>query len=86
MTQYFFDVHDSQLSTYDEEGTECSGRQAISSEALRALCQIAEDHPDRYVGQKLKVTVRDADDGRVLTAYLNLSSAWHAEEEPSQAA
>ena len=86
MARYFFDFYDAQLTTRDEEGTECVDREAVTAEALRALCQIAEDHPDRYVDGKLRVAVRDASDRTVLTASINLSEAWHLEEERFQAA
>ena len=86
MARYFFDFHDAQLTTRDEEGTECVDREAVSAEALRTLCQIAEDHPDRYVDGKLRVIVRDASDRTVLTASINLSAAWHVEGEQFQAA
>ena len=86
MARYFFDFHDAQLTTRDEEGTECADRDAVSAEALRALCQIAEDHPDRYVDGTLHVAVRDAGDRTVLTASINLSAAWHLEGKRFQAA
>ena len=86
MARYFFDFYDAHLKTRDEEGTECVDREAVTAEALRALCQIAEDHPDRYVDGKLRVAVRDASDRPVLTASINLSAAWHLEEERFQVA
>ncbi|WP_336490963.1 DUF6894 family protein [Methylobacterium nigriterrae] len=86
MSRYFFDFHALTLSIRDEEGTECANPRAVSSEAMRALCQIAGDRPDRYMGQTLNVVVRDADDHTVFTASLNLASAWFAEQEKSQAA
>jgi hypothetical protein len=86
MSHYFFDFYDAQLSTRDHEGTECVDRKAVSSEALRALCEIAADHPERYSGGKLRVAVRDANDRPVLTASINLTAAWHVEEMGSEAA
>jgi hypothetical protein len=85
MGLYFFDFHDAQLTTRDEVGTECADREAVSAEALLALCQIAEDYPDRYVDGTLRVAVRDASDRIVLTASINLSAAWHADEEQQAA-
>jgi hypothetical protein len=81
MARYYFDVHDPRLSACDSEGVECADRAAISDEALRALCEIALDQPQRYVDQKLRVVVRDSADRVVLTAALGLSAAWHAEEQ-----
>jgi len=83
MSRYFFDVHEPRFSARDDEGTECSDRKVVTCEALRALCQIAADSPEGFVGhgQGLRVIVRDDQDRTVLTASLNLTAAWHAEEE-----
>ena len=81
MSRYFFDVHEPRFLADDHEGTECSDRKAVTDEALRALCQIAADRPEDYVGQKLSVTVRDGRERTVLTATLKLSAAWHADED-----
>ena len=86
MARYFFDVHDTHLSAHDYEGTECLDRAAVKTEALRALCQIAEDHPDRYAGQGLNVVVRNSADQSVLTATLNLSASWHPKHARDDAA
>ena len=86
MARYFFDFQDLHLSIRDEEGTECANPRAVSSEALRALCQIAGDRPERYAGQRLNVVVRDANDRTVFTTTLKLSAAWHAEQGESQVA
>ncbi|WP_336486480.1 DUF6894 family protein [Methylobacterium nigriterrae] len=86
MARYFFDFADLYLALRDEEGTECSNPKAVSSEALRALCQIAGERPEKYADQMLNVVVRDASDRAVFTASLNLSAAWHAEQGQSEAA
>ncbi|WP_336492005.1 DUF6894 family protein [Methylobacterium nigriterrae] len=86
MSRYFFDFHTLTLSIRDEEGTTCVNPRAVPMEAMRALCQIAGDRPDRYAGQPLNVVVRDANDRTVFTASLNLVSAWIAEQDQSQAA
>ncbi|KAB1074425.1 DUF6894 family protein [Methylobacterium planeticum] len=86
MARYFFDVHDLKLSACDHEGTDCADRKSISDEALRALCQIAADQPERYLNQKLRVVVRDAADRIVLTAALDLSTAWHIDHSQAAAA
>ena len=81
MARYFFDVHDPRLSACDAEGVECADRAAVSEEALRALCEIAFDQPQRYLHQKLRIIVRDSADRVVLTAALGLTATWHAEEQ-----
>ena len=84
MTRYFFDVHDIQFSTHDHEGTDCRDRAAVSAEALKALCQIAEDHPERYADQGLNVVVRGVPGA--VAATLNLSTSWHAKDAQEDAA
>ena len=86
MSRYFFDFDDAYFAALDEHGVECADHVTASSEALKALCEIAEDHPERYAGRKLRLTVRDSANRKVLTAFLNLSIAWHVEAEHSQAA
>ncbi|WP_336492383.1 DUF6894 family protein [Methylobacterium nigriterrae] len=81
MARYFFDLNDGELAVSDDHGTECASPKDVSSEALKALCQIAGEYPMRYVDQGLRVTARDDEDRSVLTASLKLTAAWHAEEE-----
>jgi len=80
MSRFFFDVHEPRFSVSDDEGTECSDKKVVTCEALHALCQIAADSPEGFVGQGLRIIVRDDQDRTVLTASLNLTAAWHAEE------
>ena len=58
----------------------------MSAEALKALCQIAEDHPERYADQGLNVVVRDTTNRSILTATLSLSTSWHAKDAQEDAA
>ncbi|WP_336492003.1 DUF6894 family protein [Methylobacterium nigriterrae] len=80
MARYFFDFHGLDRLVRDDEGTECANPRALSSEALRALCQIAGERPEQYADQQLNVVVRDSRDRTVFTASLNLAAAWHAEQ------
>jgi hypothetical protein len=86
MARYFFDVHDLCLSIHDHEGVECRDRDSVSAEAMKALCEIAEDQPDRYDGRALNIVVRDDANRAVLTATLNLSTSWHSSESRENAA
>jgi len=81
MARYFFDVVEPSLSARDHEGIEGLDKAAISEEALRALCEIVADQPDRYVNQRLCITVRDISDKVVFTAAMNLCSGWHRDCE-----
>ncbi|GEP05145.1 DUF6894 family protein [Methylobacterium oxalidis] len=83
MARYFFDVHDSQVTTLDEYGAECADRAAVSDEALRVLCEIAGDWPQRHLHHGLRVTVRDTNGHIVHAAAIHLSAQWLDEDRPA---
>ena len=85
MARYFFDFFGASLATYDHEGTDCLDKDSVSDKALTALCEIAVDHPERYVGQDLRIAVRDQADKVVMTASLQLSASWFAAERTEAA-
>jgi hypothetical protein len=76
MARYFFDFFGSSLTAYDHEGSDCSDKDTISEKALVALCEIAADHPRRYLGEDLRIAVRNQADQVVMTASLHLSADW----------
>ncbi|WP_336489246.1 DUF6894 family protein [Methylobacterium nigriterrae] len=86
MARYFFDFITSSLSTHDDEGSDCSDRSAISEKALSALCEIAADHPQRYMNQDLRIDVRNKTDQIVMSASLRLSTHWLVASEHIEAA
>jgi len=57
MGRYFFDFIAPSFSTYDDEGADCADMSSISEKALSVLCEIASDHPQRYVGQGVRISV-----------------------------
>ena len=68
-----------------DEGTDCPDKDTVSEKALDALCEIAADHPRRYLGQDLRIAVRDQADQVVMTASLQLSASWLAAERTEAA-
>ena len=78
MARYFFDIHNTRFSSIDEDGHECSDRDAISEQALKILCDIAREKPLEHLNGQLGVTVRDGADHVVLTASVTLSVTWVA--------
>jgi hypothetical protein len=85
MARYFFDFLGSSLTTHDDEGADCPDKDAVSRKALEALCEIAADHPQRYLGQNLRIAVRNQADQVVMTASLQLSASWLAAEQTAAA-
>jgi len=86
MARSFFDFITPSLSTHDDEGTDCTDRHAISEKALSALCEIAADHPQRYINQDLRIDVRNKTNQVVMSASLRLSTRWLIAGEHIEAA
>jgi hypothetical protein len=86
MTRYYFDFSAPSFSSYDDEGTECADVHSISEKALSALCEIASDHPQRYAGEGIRISVRNEANQIVLTAALHLSLDCAAWAEHTEAA
>ena len=86
MARYYFDFSAPSFSSYDNEGTECVDVHSISEKALSALCEIASDHPHRYVGEDMRISVRNETNQVVLTAALRLSLDCTASAKNTEAA
>ena len=86
MARYFFDFVAPVFSTYDGEGADCADMNSVSEKALSALCEIASDHPQRYVGQAIRISVRNEVNQIVLTAALHLSLECAASANQTEAA
>jgi molybdopterin-guanine dinucleotide biosynthesis protein A len=86
MARYYFDFCAPSFSSFDDEGTVCCDMPSISEKALSALCEIASDHPQRYVGEGIRISVRNEANQIVLTAALHLSLDCAARAEHTEAA
>ncbi|WP_336491880.1 DUF6894 family protein [Methylobacterium nigriterrae] len=86
MALYFFDFHDHENSFADEEAAEFADIKAVSEEALRALCEIVADQPQRYADQMPRMTVRDSTGKAVLAVTLTASTTWLGGEQPTSIA
>ena len=86
MARYFFDFIAPSFSAYDDEGADCADTNSVSEKALSALCEIASDHPPRYVSQGIRISVRNEANQVVLTAALHLSLNCAAGGEYTEAA
>jgi hypothetical protein len=76
MSRYFFDLHNGDGPTLDEEGQEMTSRASVAMEVARILGDIARDEmPDTQNGT-IALTVRD-ESGRTITiARLTFSNEW----------
>jgi hypothetical protein len=70
MPRYYFDIHDDDLFTPDDEGVDLDGVEAARDEAARTLGEIARDVLPGSLRRVLKVEVRDEDREPLLEARL----------------
>ncbi|PZM08750.1 DUF6894 family protein [Rhizobium tubonense] len=76
MGRYFFDLHNGDGPTRDEEGLELPSRARISKELARILLDVARDELadlDRVV---ISVTVRNESGDAVSVASLTFNNEW----------
>ena len=70
--RYFFDVHDGENETRDQDGLECATRDQMRDEAIVALPDIARDEPPNGERRQFRVKVRDGRGRYVFQASLEL--------------
>lgn len=74
MARYFFNVADHEFSVRDDSGTECFDQDAALAEALRTLCEVAADQPEKYIHHPLRIEVLDASRDAVLACEIKLTA------------
>ncbi|WP_091977633.1 hypothetical protein [Methylobacterium sp. 13MFTsu3.1M2] len=80
MSRLFFDFHDGQSFLRDPIGFECSDREMIRNEAVRALSLMAKEIiPDKGETQAFTVVVRNAANATVYTATVSFAGLWLGE-------
>jgi hypothetical protein len=70
--RFFFDVHDGEVFTVDEDGVELEDEYAAQQEAVRVLPAIAKDALPDGTEREFTVEVRDESDRKLLRATLSL--------------
>ncbi|MEA1833060.1 hypothetical protein U8607_13310 [Methylobacterium durans] len=78
MALYFFEVADPEFSIRDFDGTECTDGNAALEEALRTLCEVAADQPEKYNGRPLRIDVLDDAQRNVFSCEIQLTTTVHA--------
>jgi hypothetical protein len=71
--RYFFDVHDGDTNSPDDEGLELGGLDEAQSEAVRTLPEVAKDILPDGAAREFVITVRDAAGSPILRARLEVS-------------
>lgn len=85
MSRYYFDFHDGFRLVRDDVGSECSGQEAIRTEAMHVLPAIARDSiPKDGDRQAFTVLVRNKDNLTVYTATMTFAGLWLGEKVPSR--
>jgi hypothetical protein len=76
MSRYFFDLHNGDGATRDEQGLELSTRASVTREVTRILLDVVQDEIGDQPNGAVSVVVRD-DKGRAISmANLTFSNAW----------
>ncbi|WP_084362946.1 hypothetical protein [Rhizobium sp. RU36D] len=76
MSRYYFDLHNGEGPTTDDEGQEMPSREAVAREITRTLLDIANEEitgSDRLV---VTLTVRDDQDRTISVASLIFTNEW----------
>jgi hypothetical protein len=80
MSRYFFDLHNGDGATRDEDGLELSTRASVTREVSRILLDVVQDEITGQPNGAVSVVVRD-DRGRAVSiANLTFSNAWFEHE------
>jgi hypothetical protein len=80
MSRYFFDLHNGDGATRDEDGLELSTRASVTREVSRILLDVVQDEITGQPNGAASVVVRD-DRGRAVSiANLTFSNAWFEHE------
>ena len=67
MPKYFFDIRSAGREHRDNDGIEFDSLDEARREAIRALCEMAQEAaPERDVGYRQAIVVRDADGSDLL--------------------
>lgn len=83
MARYYFDIHDGFRLFRDDVGSDCSGQEAIRTEAMHVLPAIAWDSvPKDGDRQAFTVLVRNEGNLTVYTATMTFAGLWLGEEVP----
>ncbi|WP_426124861.1 DUF6894 family protein [Pararhizobium sp. PWRC1-1] len=83
MSRYFFDLHNGDGATRDEDGLELSTRESVTREVSRILLDVVQDEIGEQPNGAVSVVVRD-DKGRAVSmANLTFSNSWF-EAEPTE--
>ena len=70
--RYFFDARDDDAFSRDESGVECPSFQAVKSEVIAGLVEVAVELLPGSEGRKLTIEVRDEAGRHVFTTMLIL--------------
>ena len=78
MSRFYFDLHNGDGATRDDEGVDLASRDLVSSEVSRILTDVARDElPDRFPGV-ISVNVRDENGKAIYVGSLSFKSKWLA--------
>lgn len=74
--RYYFDIHDGEHFTHDDEGLACLSLKAMRDAAIKVLPDIARDELPDGDRRDFTVKVRDESGDYVFRATLSLMAEW----------
>lgn len=81
MSRYFFDLHNGDGATRDNEGLELASRASVTREVNRILMDVAQDEIGDQSNGAVSVVVRDESGKAVSVANLTFSNSWMEDTE-----
>jgi uncharacterized protein DUF6894 len=76
MTRYYFDLHNGDGPTKDNQGQDLATRAQVSKELARILIDVARDELPSLDRATISVTVRDENGAAVSVASLTFNNEW----------
>ncbi len=80
MERFYFDIHDGERFTPDEDGSVCESRKAMRDIAIKTLPDMARDELPDGNQRAFTVKVRDESGRYVFQATLSLMAEWLDQE------
>ncbi len=76
MPRFFFDIHDGECQTCDEEGHEFANAMVACEQAVGVLPEIARELPPNLDRHDFVTHMRDESGKVIFTATLSLNTRW----------
>lgn len=76
MSRYYFDLHNGDGPTTDEEGVDLPSRESVTQQVTRILVDVARDEMSREERSVISVKVRNENGKVISVASLTFNNEW----------